>query len=498
MIPLKYNTASQEIPLGYFLDSTDGNTEETGLTIANTDIKLWKNGATSLVNKNSGGATHMSNGIYYATLDATDTNTYGPMVVFVHPSGALGVRLECAVMYSGAFDAFYSDSGGKIRANVVEISGDAVAADNLESACDGNTYNIGGGAVVAASVTGAVGSVTGNLGGNVAGSVGSMAAGGITAASIATGAIDADAIAADAVSKIGGGVWDVVLSGHLTSGTTGNALNAAGAAGDPWSTTLPGAYGAGTAGKIIGDNINAPIATVDTVVDNIYSRIGAPAGASIAADLLTIDNFVDELESRLTAARAGYMDNLSGGAVATAAALSTHDGKLDTVDGNVDSILATVNHATYGNSALHTDIADIHTDVADLHTDLATLDAVADNTYAIVNNGTYGNAAIESLVDGVESSLAAGVTVTTNNDKTGYGLSSSERSSIAAAIWSYVVEGSYTALNYMRGFFSILLAKTSGAGTTQLNFRDAGDTKNRVVATRDEARDRTSITLDLD
>lgn len=38
-------------------------------------------------------------------------------------------------------------------------------------------------------------------------------------------------------------------------------LDAAGSAGDPWSTPLPGAYGAGTAGKIVGDNINATISS---------------------------------------------------------------------------------------------------------------------------------------------------------------------------------------------------------------------------------------------
>ena len=47
-------------------------------------------------------------------------------------------------------------------------------------------------------------------------------------------------------------VWDEVLSGHLTAGSTGYALNAAGSAGDPWSTVLPGAYSAGTAGHIVG------------------------------------------------------------------------------------------------------------------------------------------------------------------------------------------------------------------------------------------------------
>lgn len=105
MIPLKQSTASQEIPLGYFLDSTDGNTEETGLTIANTDIKLWKAGATTLANKNSGGATHISNGLYYATLDATDTDTLGPLVIFVHVAGALPVRLECRVMPANVYES---------------------------------------------------------------------------------------------------------------------------------------------------------------------------------------------------------------------------------------------------------------------------------------------------------------------------------------------------------------------------------------------------------
>jgi hypothetical protein len=64
------------------------------------------------------------------------------------------------------------------------------------------------------SVTGAVGSVTGNVGGNVTGSVGSVAAGGITAASIATGAIDADALAADAVTEIVNAIIAIDVDGE--------------------------------------------------------------------------------------------------------------------------------------------------------------------------------------------------------------------------------------------------------------------------------------------
>lgn len=107
MIPLRQSTASQEIPLGYFLDSTDGDTEETALTIANTDIKLWKNGAVALAAKNAGGAVHMSDGVYYAALDATDTGTLGPLIIFVHVAGALTARLECVVYPAPVYDALF-------------------------------------------------------------------------------------------------------------------------------------------------------------------------------------------------------------------------------------------------------------------------------------------------------------------------------------------------------------------------------------------------------
>jgi hypothetical protein len=90
-------------------------------------------------------------------------------------------------------------------------------------------------------------------------------------------------------STIADQVWDEVLSGHLTSGTTGNALNAAGSAGDPWSTVLPGAYGAGTAGKLVGDNINAPIDTVDTVVDAIKLKTDLiPASPAAVGSAMTL------------------------------------------------------------------------------------------------------------------------------------------------------------------------------------------------------------------
>lgn len=109
-IYLKQSTASQEVLLGPFVDATDGNTAETGLTIANTDIKLHKAGATTLANKNSGGGTHISNGNYYAVLDATDTDTLGSLVIVVQVSGALAVRHEAVVLPANVYDSLIGNT----------------------------------------------------------------------------------------------------------------------------------------------------------------------------------------------------------------------------------------------------------------------------------------------------------------------------------------------------------------------------------------------------
>jgi hypothetical protein len=186
-IYLRQSTASQEVPLGYFLDSTDGNTEKTGLTIANTDIKIWKTNTTTVTSKNSGGATHISNGIYYCVLDATDTDTLGPIVLFTHVAGALVVRVEGVVLAANIYDSMIAGTD-LFDVSVTQWTGTNVASPDtagypkvtLKSGTGTGELNISGGnlagsvaSVVGAvgSVTGAVGSVTGNVGGNVTGSV---------------------------------------------------------------------------------------------------------------------------------------------------------------------------------------------------------------------------------------------------------------------------------------------------------------------------------------
>jgi hypothetical protein len=99
--------------------------------------------------------------------------------------------------------------------------------------------------------------IVGNITGNLSGSVGSVAANGLSASSLA----------ADAVAEIADGVWDEALAGHAGAGSAGEALSAAGTAGDPWTTSLPGAYGAGTAGFILGTNLDVAASTLATAAN---------------------------------------------------------------------------------------------------------------------------------------------------------------------------------------------------------------------------------------
>lgn len=244
-IYLRQSTASQEVPLGHFVDATDGSTAETGLTIANTDIKLWLTGATTLANKTSGGATHISGGVYYCVLDATDTATVGPLVIFVQVAGALPVRLECCVLTAQVYDSLIAGSD-LLDVSMTQILGTAVATPTTAGVLEVDVTHWNGTAVASPHTAGypvvtvkdgtGTGEIDTTSGGVL---VAALASGAITAGSIAADAIGASELAADAVAEIADAVWDEALSGHVTAGTAGRALRMeAGTAQSATSTTI--------------------------------------------------------------------------------------------------------------------------------------------------------------------------------------------------------------------------------------------------------------------
>lgn len=78
-------------------------------------------------------------------------------------------------------------------------------------------------------------------------------------------------------------ILDTAASGHSTSGTVGAAIIAAGSAGDPWATALPGAYSPGQAGYVVGHNLDAQ--TSSRLPTSSYTA--APTVSQIAAVILS-------------------------------------------------------------------------------------------------------------------------------------------------------------------------------------------------------------------
>ncbi len=122
---LKQATATT-ILLGPFLDDTDGKTAETGLTISQADVLLWKEGGTTLAQKNESTAcTHRSNGLYTCPINATDTNTLGVLSVSVAESGALPVRHDYLVVPADVYEILVNSgtTATKFKNSIGTVSG---------------------------------------------------------------------------------------------------------------------------------------------------------------------------------------------------------------------------------------------------------------------------------------------------------------------------------------------------------------------------------------
>ncbi len=296
-LPLKYSTASQTVILGPFLDDSDGKTAETGLTIANTDIKLKKHNGTSDTNKNSGGATHIANGYYYTTLDATDTNTIGRLVISVNASGALPVWHEFVVYPAEAYDYLFAAAGTDyMKVDIAQINGSDVSTSSAQlgvnlvniagSAVSTSTAQLGVNAVQAGGTAWGSGAITAASIASNAITDTKIATGAITSTKFASGAITADAIAADAIgaselaadaaSEIGTAVWATAtrtLSAATNITSTGGTITldasgyvtyanaapptAAAIADAVWDEATSGHTSAGTFGEQCATDIDA-------------------------------------------------------------------------------------------------------------------------------------------------------------------------------------------------------------------------------------------------
>lgn len=130
---LKQSTATT-IKLGPFVDSSDGVTAETGLTISQADVRLSKNAGNYAQKNESSAATHDELGDYEVDLDATDTNTLGRLRVMVQESGAAPVWQDFMVVPANTYDSLIAGSD-TLESDVVAVDGTA-ASSALASASD--------------------------------------------------------------------------------------------------------------------------------------------------------------------------------------------------------------------------------------------------------------------------------------------------------------------------------------------------------------------------
>lgn len=407
------------------------------------------------------------------------------------------------------------------------------------------------------------------------------------------------AVTVPTAADVADAVWDEPIASHAAvSGSTAEALNAAGASGDPWVTALPGAYTAGQAGYLLGTNLDATVSSrasaadlatvagyVDTEVaaikavtdkldatlelssdgqiftaaalqnapsssgldaagvraaiglasanldtqladlptnaelstalassdDAVLAVLGTPAGASLSADVAAVQADTNDIQSRLPAALVSGRIDASVGAMAanvmtaaaaaadlttelqaglaTAAALSTLDGKVDVVDGVVDAILvdtAEIGVAGAGLTALAT-AANLATVAGYLDTEIA---AILADTNELQTDWTNGGR-LDLLVDAIKAktdALPASPAAVSDIPTAG---------AIADAVHDEVVEGTVTLRQSIRLHNSALGGKVAGLDTFNPVFRDLADSKDVIDATVDSYGNRSAVTRDL-
>lgn len=130
------------ISLGPCVDKDDGDTEKTGLTIADTTVFLSKNGAAKAVPNDTNDCTEDANGVYRKQLNTTDTNTIGILTVYVHQSDVLYLRQDYAVLSANVYDwLFAADGAGVLYLKRLYIDNNGSAGDGFY--CRGGTNGAG-------------------------------------------------------------------------------------------------------------------------------------------------------------------------------------------------------------------------------------------------------------------------------------------------------------------------------------------------------------------
>lgn len=132
---LKQATA-KTIEFGPFLNSTDGDTEEPGLSLVAADILVSKDHATLTAKSDTTNPTGGSNAHYQVTLNGTDTGTLGKLRVWCHKSGTLAVWEDFIVVTANVYQAFAVVGTERLQVNVIQLNSGVQSLNDLKDFAD--------------------------------------------------------------------------------------------------------------------------------------------------------------------------------------------------------------------------------------------------------------------------------------------------------------------------------------------------------------------------
>jgi len=327
------------VRIGPFVDSTDGVTPETGVTLGAADqAELLKhNGAATVdISASTWAAITGCGGWYDLTLTTGNTDTEGLLTVVVQDSSVcLPVFAHFMVVNANVYDSLYAAAAADyLQVDAIQISGDTQSATDLKDFADAG-YDPATNKVQGVVLTDGCTALTGNTAqtGDSFARLGAPAGASVSADVAAVkGYVDDIGVAGAGLTAV---PWNAAWDAEVQSECT-DALNAY---DPPTNTELNTAH----------TTTNGLITTVDTVVDAIKAKTdnlpAAPADdTSIDSQLATIAGYLDTevaailaaVDTEVAAIKA-KTDNLPADP-ASETNVNANETKLDAIDTVVDAV----------------------------------------------------------------------------------------------------------------------------------------------------------------
>ena len=461
---------------GVYLFATDSAGSARAGDAANITATISKDGGTPASTATANPA-EVGGGVYWLPLSQSETSCNAGAIFAV--SSTPNVTVDPVIFYT---------QGGAIPFAAAGSPGGLPTAD----ASNGVKVSVGTGpgqinaTLGKVQATLAAADVSGNIPANVTQLNGA-------AANPKTGAIDANLVsvngtvfsgakapstvapgdAADAVSikavtdrlgttlASGAGANYVFTAASLVNSPTGPGGGGTGT--DPWSVTLPGSYAAGTAGAILGSTLPAIKGKTDNLpagFPNNFSSLGITAAGKIAT-------------------------------VALCDTLTTYTGNIP----QSGDLFAVVNPMVNKNVFTTQSLANAPTGPGDAGATLSKIQGELDargltaTTTALVATNLDAKISTRSTyAGGIVAGVSSPVTVGTNNDKTGYALST-------AGLDAIQVESGVNARQALSPILAASAGALTGAGTGTIAIKGGNTSITRIVASTDNAGNRSSVVL---